>query len=580
MRFLAAEIRSFTRFIKPFTLPLDQQGLVLVEGRNLDNGGAFDSNGAGKSTLFEAIKWCLFGKMSRYGDERLGSEEVTWEGHDADVLVFFQNSRGNFRVHRQRGIKGAPRLSIASLQNQEWRPLVGSGVHAAEGTESVVNILGFDYQTLRYALTLEGTSLDIASEGFATQMKILESILRFDIYTEAQKIAKTDAAGKYAAVTQLIEEMDRQELILRQAQGMKKDLETLDEAPRERELDNLIASLKVALAGKSALDRKLTKQRASTELAVQHATEQRLALAHVRLRIENLRELEESVTSAGSPIDCEHCGQTVTKKHVKTVLARAEQESVDAERAYNQVKAQRDRAQEALLELEGKVSVLKDQQRECEQAETELADLLARKAKRLKVIAAHDAKAEDAERTVARLTDEVSDSRRVHKRAESWAVHGFPTLKEHTLDAATPVLNAAASRYAQILSDGAISVVFNTIREARRDKLILASGETGPTYESMSNGEKRRTQIIVALSLRALARWRIAEPLAMSVFDEVFDGLDESGLNRMMQILQQDTDELSSVYVVTHNPTLKALFPGARTLRVVREHGASRVEGL
>lgn len=580
MDFLAAEIRSFARLTTPFTLPLDRQGLVHVDGHNLDSGAAFDSNGASKSMMFEAIKWCLFDKMSRYGNKRLSGEEVTWDGHNADVATFFRNTRGTFRVHRQRAVKGSPRLHIASLQNGEYVPLVGSGVHAADGTESVVSLLGFDYQTLRYALMLEGTSLDIASEGFSAQLKILESILRFDIFTNAQSEAKKDAGAKYIAISRLIEEMDRQAATVKRAHDLKKDLETLDESAREAELRAITDSADDVSEDLKKLERKCVKQRASTEMALQHASEQKIALANMRLRAKNLRAMADSQQSVGNTLDCDHCGQVVTRKHVKTALASTDDKIVVLDDAYNLAKEQAIASENVLDVLEEDIAKLEDRQRERRQARTELDDLLARKEKRLKVITAHDAKADEAEHAVARLTEEIGDARRVQSRADSWATAGFPELKERTLNKASPVLNTAAMRYAEILSDGAISVVFNTEREASRDKLILASGETGPTYESMSNGEKRRTQIIVALALRALARWRIGEPINFSVWDEVFDGLDESGLNRMMEILQQDMDEMSSVFVITHNPTLKALFPSARTLRVVREHGASRVEGL
>jgi DNA repair exonuclease SbcCD ATPase subunit len=96
-------------------------------------------------------------------------------------------------------------------------------------------------------------------------------------------------------------------------------------------------------------------------------------------------------------------------------------------------------------------------------------------------------------------------------------------------------------------------------------------------YEGLSNGERRRADLITALALRACARWRLSESVNISVLDEVFDGLDESGMRRMLEVLQQDIAEIGSVFVVTHRQELKAMFPGCRAIKVERHNGVSRV---
>ncbi len=578
MRFLAAEVREFARLTHPFGMALDQQGLVLVEGKNYDNGDAFDSNGAGKSMLFEAIKWCLFGKMSRYGDERLGSEEVCYNGHGASVDVFFESKRGTFRVRRERALKGSLKLSIAARDGDKWIALTGSGVHADEGTESVISLLGFDYMTLRYALTLEGTSLDIASEGFAAQMKILESILRFDIYTEAAKIAKAKEGEAQTGISRVVSEMERQEMILQQARGTQQEFESLAETERRDELQNVIVpALREQCKGKEQLVAREKKLRAVAILAQQHAEEKWFEFEHQGKHVAGLRNLSTGAEAEGTTV-CETCDRPLTREDAESILSVAEEKLAALEVAYNPVSQARNNALDAAEKAEAEVKALEEKADALDDAERELKDIKQREDKRLKMITAQSQRAQDAESALATMTEEVATLRRRANTITFWARRGFSDLKQRTLSAATPILNEAAQRYGQILSDGAIQVEFDTFRESKGDRLIRASGETGPTYESMSNGEKRRASLIAALALRALARWRIAEPINFAVWDEVFDPLDDSGIRRAMEVLQQDQDELSSVFVITHSPVLKALFPGAKTITVVREHGESRVE--
>ena len=556
MKFLRAQITSFARFVQPFTLELDGRGLILVEGKN----------GAGKSMMFEAIRWCLFGKMSRYGDERIGSDEVTWDGHPADVRVWFETDRGVFEVRRWRAVGGSPHVSI---KDGDGKPLKGTGVHADDATESLINLLGFDYSTLRYALTLEGTSLDLASSGFAAQMKILESILRFDVYTEAAKLAKAEAASTGAAVNTLISEMERQELVLRQARDAKAEIESMNEEARERELDALIVSLSVELDRLPKMEVQEATARGLATKLNKEKVEARAALMHEEKHLDRLQALD-----TGDP--CPSCDQPIDSQHLEDILNVTATSVAELEAAYNlcadkekQASIRYDALHDALLDLKAKV-------RELEQAEKELADLHKRKAKRLELIAAHDARATGAESALAELTSDVAAARRLHKHNEGWATRDYQALKERTLTLASPVLNEAAARYAEILG-GTINVVFDPNRESKSEKLIRASGETGPDYDSMSNGEKRRVQIVTALALRELARWRLGSPINFSVWDEIFDPLDDDGIAGAMAVLQQDTDEMSTVFVITHSPVLKQQFPGVRSIRVSRVNGESQV---
>ena len=557
MKFLRVRITSFARFVKPVTLELDGRGLILVEGKN----------GAGKSMLFEAIRWCLFGKMSRYGDERIGSDEVTWNGHPADVRVWFENDRGVFEVRRWRAVGGSPHVSI---KDGDGKPVKGTGVHADDASESVVNLLGFDYSTLRYALTLEGTSLDLASSGFTAQMKILESILRFDVYTEAQKLAKAAAASTRAVVDSLVNEMERQELVLRQAQGSKKEIESMNEETREKELNISIAALTVALEDFAKVETK----HAIAEGNVARADKAKIAL---RATLDNERKHLARLESCIVGEQCPVCEQSVDAAHLEEIISVAAKAVADLEATYNQCVETCIDADAKYDALHDRLVDLKEKSRELDQATRERADILKRKEKRLSLIAAHEERAAEAESRLAELTDEVAVARRAFKHNEGWATRDYQALKARTLTLATPVLNEAAARYSEILSGGTIVVTFDPNRESKSEKLIRATGETGPDYDSMSNGEKRRVQIITALALRDLARWRLGAPINFSVWDEVFDPLDDEGIAGALAVLQQDTDEMASVFVITHSPSLKEKFPGVRSIRVSRVNGESQV---
>jgi len=156
--------------------------------------------------------------------------------------------------------------------------------------------------------------------------------------------------------------------------------------------------------------------------------------------------------------------------------------------------------------------------------------------------------------------------------------YGRDGLQAEIFAAAAPVLNHAAARYAQALTNNLTTVQFNPLRGSKREDLVRISGQSAQTYDGLSSGEKQRVNLILAWSLRALARWRLPAPLNFAVYDEVFDNVDEAGLKVIVRLLQDEAAAGGTVFVVTHNPALKALLPGARVLRVTRKNNESTVE--
>src|SRR3990167_719900 len=64
MKFKTLTVENFLSFRKPQTVPLADQGLVLVRGDNRVSGAA-SSNGSGKTAIFDALCFALFGLTTR-----------------------------------------------------------------------------------------------------------------------------------------------------------------------------------------------------------------------------------------------------------------------------------------------------------------------------------------------------------------------------------------------------------------------------------------------------------------------------------------------------------------------------------
>lgn len=568
-RFLNLDVESFARFTRGFSLDLNRRGLVLVEGENRDSGDAFDSNGAGKSMLFEALTWALTGKMARYGDERIGGDEVCYGEHGATVTACFETQRGTFSARRSRRRTGSPSLDLRVLDAyHEYIPLQDAGINAALATDDLSTLLGFDYRTLRNAIFLQGTGLDVASSTFAKQMKLLESVLRFDDLTRAAKYASERAKALELEAREKIGAMNTWLSQRQMAEHTIRELETLDESGRESELVERIREARGALSRIGAIDR-AAAVKSLREAQEQYATAQ-AEYKHAQAHLESMRSLDAK---------CDVCQSELPQTRRDALVHDAVHVAADAKNLLTQSEEAMSRRQTHADEITATVEFRDGLQRQLHNDERELQDIRTRASRRLGVIQAQTVRLTEAEQHIAQLTNEIGDTRRNIALAQTWSKRGFDELKAEILGAAAPVLNAAADHYTAILSDGSLRVEFATLREVRSENLLrLRRGGDVCAYESLSNGERRRVDLTVALALRACARWRIAEPINLSVWDEVFDKLDESGMRRAIEVLQRDLSELETVFVITHSAAFRTMFSGARTLHVIREHGVSRVE--
>ena len=60
------------------------------------------------------------------------------------------------------------------------------------------------------------------------------------------------------------------------------------------------------------------------------------------------------------------------------------------------------------------------------------------------------------------------------------------------------------------------------------------------------------------------------------MFDEVFDALDETGVEQVIELLQELSKEKSSIFVISHNDHLKSYFTNIIT--VTKKDGFSTIE--
>lgn len=161
---------------------------------------------------------------------------------------------------------------------------------------------------------------------------------------------------------------------------------------------------------------------------------------------------------------------------------------------------------------------------------------------------------------------------------------GYSGLPSFMLDSVTPYLNERASHYSSIICDGEIRVEFcttsRTKKGAVKDKFNISVSHShgGDRYRSVSGGEKRRADLIIAQSMQDLVRSFGQNRLEIGIFDEPFAaGLDAEGIEGVLNLLEEVSSGGRTVLLVSHLPEIKSICKSVVTVRKDKS-GISRIE--
>ena len=595
-----------------------QPGLTVIDGA-IEGSFGCDSNGAGKSFLFDGVAWALFGRCLR---ERYTGDDIrrhTWSdaadrnvvgaGESTCVTVTLQAGDDTVSVARYRKhprYKDHVRLYVNGQDCSRGT--------TPETTKAIVLTIGMDFNAFcnSVAFAAREDIKSFLSEGASDgeRKKVLDKILGLELYGAAQKVAR----GKLAEATAELQEFDHQRAItltrITEKQELLADLQTPDDAA---DLELRIARLRVSLRqqakSKVALDAQITrcKQEQQDEQKKLHKREKvyekarenyrklrREAQAHVdeakaksnqasgESRV--LRRDAEAVEAVAGT-ECPTCKKMLSKVEGKKIVRKLTDDA-------DQQSSAATRHEDDALIMQVAVDELEAPERPSHSIEwgtlsTEIAMARLRRAEIKSAIEAREnllgeMQAQQAQSTGQRTTlkkaikaaqQELRDAdaevvgKRTHAEMLEFWVEGFGNqgLKSFLIEAETPRINKSATRIAQrLLGPGARIQLHATrqlkTRKTTKEQLTIDAIIPGMTnnYAGASRAQKKRLDLALVLAFREVVASRAVNGFRQLFADEIFDGMDESGVEAAGDLLRELAQECP-VAVISHHPTIKKL---------------------
>jgi DNA repair exonuclease SbcCD ATPase subunit len=626
LKIIRAKAEDFCLF-EALEVPLDKQGLVWIGGVNKDTDAA-DSNGAGKSTIFKAITWGLYGKCL---DSKGGDEVVRSGAKSARVSIELESNGESWVIRRER--RGStPRLAI----ERSGSALPGS---RDELQEIIDGLVGLDYDGFRNTVLFGQRDFHrfIVSKD-ADRKTMLHSVLGTLVYRACHADAKahnadlkrkSDEATAEAAKWQA--KSEEYDLVAIQEQFDRWENE------RENRSKQLAESAKTYLAkAKDCASHKAASEALLAEAAEARAEVQDYDQILEQIKLASEADKRRSAEASEARPEIESVKRQIAE-HTKRLdrlcegrcdVCNSRLDGAAPLALKTSIQSEMDLASQTLRQLEEKYHKAKTlaeaaRARKADwEARKNAADKMLSKASRLEAEAARESnlaaqfdswkemarsKAEEAKKSAAESNPhqnslEVASQKlgeyskalessqaRVAALAQERAHWEFWTrgfsdqgMPSFVLDAAMPILTERANEYLGILSDGDITMSFSTQRELKsskgemRDEIGVAWVIEGSPGYPPSGGQLKKMEIATDLALMDLVASREGARLDLLMMDEVLDGLDAEGAQRVVMLLQELRKNHGTILVISHQDDLADAFEKA--WYVTKRNGESKLK--
>lgn len=97
-------------------------------------------------------------------------------------------------------------------------------------------------------------------------------------------------------------------------------------------------------------------------------------------------------------------------------------------------------------------------------------------------------------------------------------------------------------------------IVFNNdLFNFQLDGNNISISYNGKDYEMLSGGERQKVDLIVQLSIRDMLCKMVGFSCNILILDEVFDNLDVTGCDKIIELISTKLQEVNSIYIISHH---------------------------
>lgn len=544
----------------PIVVNLDKHQTTLIVGRN----------GSGKSSMTDAICFAWFGRPLRNINKPTVVNSIN--GRDCLVELEFTTNAGHFKVRR--GIK--PTI-FEIYRNGVLEPVPADLKEYQTYLEDT--ILKLNYKTFMQVVVLGSASYTPFMQLTAlARRSIIEDLLDIQIFSVMSSLVKDDLSTLKAAIdsTNVTRHMLQEQLTLALKYEAQK---TQDQQERLHDIQELLAATTAQVRVlKGDWNRLQTEYQAlEPKKSLFDGLSSDVNDYNVKLaRLESRTQLIESdITKFQELSVCPTCTQSVNDTFKAERIATLKNDCDTLYRAISTLTKDKATAVAQMAELDTALVSMTTINQTLTEIKTKVP-LLAQRMKELKAESVRiaqqqlpSASAPDVTDIQTRLSD--AQTAQTTQSAERVILDASVMLlkdngiKTRVVQHYLPIINQYVNQYLTALDlpiHFTFDDQFNEVMKSRHRDTF--------SYENFSEGEKKRIDIALLFTWRAIARLKNSADVNLLILDEVFDGsLDFAGMDDFLKVL--NTLETSTrIFVISHRDLLIDRFINVYTFEKIQ----------
>ena len=506
-------------------------------------------NGAGKTTFLDAISFVLFGKP--YRNINIPQLANSINQKDCRVEIEFTIGSSEYKIIRGLAPKIFEIYKDGNLLNQDSK---------SKDYQKMLEeqILKMNHKSFCQVVILGSTNyVPFMRLAAAERRSIVEYLLDIDVFSVMNTLLK----AKVSTAKDGIKDIEhRLAILMERAKAQKNHIKVLQEKSKESK-DKILVEIETNQNTILDLQKDIEKlsqaiDNLSTETSSGDEDEMNKVLYQVSHLNEQIGKLNKEITYYQKNKECTLCKQKLSEEHKSGIVSGLEAskseldskvEELNKVIAELQVEIEKDRKTgKQILALEKEIAEKNNTISACNQFISKLqkemnkddsVDFIAEDAKLNSIV--EEGKKE------TELRQEMSDD--LHYYSIAALLLKDTGIKSKIIKHYLPIMNKVINGY---LGKMDFFVQFElgesfeeTIKSRYRDIF---------TYDSFSEGEKRKIDLALLFAWRYIAQLKNSLNCNLLIFDEVMDGsLDDSATEAFLNILK-GLDKGTNVYVISH----------------------------
>lgn len=580
------------------TIEFEDDGFIRVTGINENPDDLAVSNGSGKSSLWEAIVWALTGDTIR------GTKQVAnIYGEDGTyVELEFDIDSNHYNILRSKDHKEYKTNIRIMIDGKDCS---GKGIRDSE--KLLTQYLPDITSSLLGSVIILGQGLPqkFTNNSPSGRKEVLEKLSKSDFMIEDLKSRVTSRRLELHKTIREIEDTilastTTKNYLQEQIQVSRKALESLDGSDLQRQLNNAQSELSVYQSEKESAQssadvtqqvindinqqlQQIAESKHQHELEVEAEYKERLTEAEFtasRLNAERNSKAREITRIENIKDICPTCGQKLPDVHkpdtteLRNELAQLEVDYKNAEEARQALKKEQD----TKLGLISSDFV------------TKKLELTSSLAEAVKLSEGYRGAVRDADLKINLGNSKVSELQRLLAQLETTIQNYQQTIENNSIkireldeqlmynnsekdlqQAHLDVVNKFETALKRDFRGFLLSTIIEYIQSRAKiySEVIFETDKVGfcldgnnidityleKAYENLSGGEKQKIDLIIQFSIRDMLCNHLGFTSNILVLDEVFDGLDMIGCQRVLDVISSLND-IKNIFIVTHRKDL------------------------